>query len=122
MLNPACTYCHPNIASIGLTEEKAREKGLDIKTGKFPFSANGKAVASGETEGFVKVILDAKKEGILGAHIIGYGAIDLISEFIPAMKMGIQAHDIIHSIHPHPTLCEATLEAVLAALGRPIHI
>lgn len=121
-LNPGCTYCEPAIASVGLTEQKAKEKGINYKAGKFPFSANGKAVASGHTTGFVKVIIDAGSHKILGAHIIGHGATDLISEFLPAMTLGAKAEDIINSIHPHPTLCEASLEAVLGALGRAIHI
>jgi dihydrolipoamide dehydrogenase len=121
-LNPGCIYCLPSIASIGYRESEAIEKGIKIKTGKFPFSANGKAVASNHTTGFVKVIIEEESHKIIGAHIIGYGATDLISEFLPAMKMGATAHDIIESIHPHPTLCEATLEAVLNSLGRTIHM
>ncbi|HQN71816.1 MAG TPA: dihydrolipoyl dehydrogenase [bacterium] len=121
-LNPGCIYCLPSIGSIGYRESQAIEKGIKIKTGKFPFSANGKAVASNHTTGFVKVIINEESQKVIGAHIIGYGATDLISEFIPAMKMGATAQDIIESIHPHPTLCEATLEAVLNSLGRTIHI
>lgn len=122
LLNPGCIYCLPSIGSIGYRESTAIEKGIKIKTGKFPFSANGKAVASNHTTGFVKVIINEESQKVIGAHIIGYGATDLISEFIPAMKMGATAQDIIESIHPHPTLCEATLEAVLNSLGRTIHI
>ena len=122
LLNPGCIYCLPSIGSIGYRESTAIEKGIKIKTGKFPFSANGKAVASNHTTGFVKVIIEEESHKIIGAHIIGYGATDLISEFIPAMKLGATAEDIVESIHPHPTLCEATLEAVLNALGRTIHI
>jgi len=121
-LNPGCIYCEPSVASIGLSEEKAKEMGIAYKTGKFPFSANGKAVASGHTAGFVKVLIDEDDHTILGVHIIGHGATDLISEFIPAMAMGATAEDIIEAIHPHPTLSEASLEAVLNALGRTIHI
>ena len=121
-LNPGCIYCLPSIGSIGLRESEAAEKGIAVKIGKFPFSANGKAVASNHTTGFVKVIIEETSHKIIGAHIIGYGATDLIAEFIPAMNMGASAEDIIHSIHPHPTLSEASLEAVLNALGRTIHI
>ena len=121
-LNPGCIYCQPSIASIGYREAEAIEKGVEIKVGKFPFSANGKAVASNHTTGFVKVIAEAQTGKIIGAHIIGYGATDLISEFLPAMKMGATVYDIIESIHPHPTLCEATLEAALNSLDRTIHM
>lgn len=121
-LNPGCIYCLPSIASIGYRESQAVEKGIKIKVGKFPFSANGKAVASNHTTGFVKVIIEEETHKIIGAHIIGYGATDLIAEFIPAMKMGATAEDIVESIHPHPTLSEASLEAVLSSLGRTIHI
>ncbi|HRZ78701.1 MAG TPA: dihydrolipoyl dehydrogenase [bacterium] len=121
-LNPGCIYCLPSIGSIGLRESEAAEKGIAVKVGKFPFSANGKAVASNHTTGFVKVIIEEESHKIIGAHIIGYGATDLIAEFIPAMNMGATAENIIHSIHPHPTLSEASLEAVLNALDRTIHI
>jgi len=120
--NPGCTFCEPAIASVGLTEEKAKELGIAYTVGKFPFSANGKAVASGRTAGFVKVLIATDTHELLGAHIIGHGAPDLISEFLPALHLKAKAEDIIESIHPHPTLCEASLEAVLAALGRTIHI
>ena len=122
LYNPACIYCTPSIASMGLKEAQAAEKGLKFKVGKFPFSANGKAVASNHTTGFVKVIIDEETHKILGVHIIGNGATDLISEFIPAMNAGLTAEEIIESIHPHPTLSEASLEALLGALGRAIHI
>ncbi len=122
LYNPACIYCTPSIASMGLKEAQAVEKGLKFKVGKFPFSANGKAVASNHTTGFVKVIIDEETHKILGVHIIGNGATDLISEFIPAMNAGLTAEEIIESIHPHPTLSEASLEALLGALGRAIHI
>lgn len=121
-LNPGCTFCEPAIASVGLTEEKAREQDIAYTVGKFPFSANGKAVASGRTAGFVKVLIAADTHELLGAHIIGHGAPDLLSEFLPALRLKAKAEDIIESIHPHPTLCEASLEAVLGALGRAIHI
>ena len=119
--NPGCTFCEPAIASVGLTEEKAKELGVAYAVGRFPFSANGKAVASGATAGFVKVLITADTHELLGAHIIGRGATDLISEFLPALRLKATAEDIVESIHPHPTLCEASLEAVLDALGRVIH-
>ena len=122
LYNPACIYCTPSIASMGLKEAQAAEKGLKFKVGKFPFSANGKAVAANHTTGFVKVIIDEETHKILGVHIIGNGATDLISEFIPAMNAGLTADEIVESIHPHPTLSEASLEALLGALGRAIHI
>ena len=122
LYNPACIYCTPSIASMGLKEAQAAEKGLKFKVGKFPFSANGKAVASNHTTGFVKVIIDEETHKLLGVHIIGNGATDLISEFIPAMNAELTAEEIVESIHPHPTLSEASLEALLGALGRAIHI
>ena len=121
-LNPGCIYCQPSIASMGYREQELLEKEIPYKIGKFPFSANGKAIASGHTTGFVKVILDEKTHKIIGAHIIGFGATDLISEFIAAMNIGATAEQLINSIHPHPTLCEASLEALLSALGRTIHM
>lgn len=121
-LNPACIYCTPSIASMGLREAQAADKDIKYKVGKFPFSANGKAVASNHTTGFVKVIIDEDSHKLLGVHIIGNGATDLISEFIPAMNLGATAEEIIESIHPHPTLSEASMEALLNALGRAIHI
>ncbi len=122
LLNPGCIYCQPSIASMGYREQELIEKEIPYKVGKFPFSANGKAIASGHTAGFVKVLLDDKTHKIIGAHIIGFGATDLISEFIAAMNIGATAEQLINSIHPHPTLCEATLEALLNALGRTIHM
>jgi dihydrolipoamide dehydrogenase len=120
--NPACIYCTPSIASMGLREAQAVEKGIKFKVGKFPFSANGKAVAANHTTGFVKVLIDEETHKIIGVHIIGHGATDLISEFIPAMNAGLTAEEIVESIHPHPTLSEASLEALLGALGRAVHI
>jgi len=122
LLNPGCIYCQPSIASIGYREQELIEKEIPYKSGKFPFSANGKAIASGHNTGFVKVLLDDRSHKIIGAHIIGYGATDLISEFIAAMNVGATADQLINSIHPHPTLCEASLEAMLNALGRTIHM
>ena len=120
--NPACIYCEPSIASIGMNEQTAVEKGFEIKIGKFPFTANGKAVTSGHTEGFVKVVVDKNNNKILGASIIGHGATDLISEFIPALNQNLKAEDLADAIHPHPTLSEASMEALLNSLKRAIHI
>jgi dihydrolipoamide dehydrogenase len=119
---PGCTYCQPQVASTGLTEKAAREKGLDIKIGKFPFTASGKAVASAETEGFVKVVSDAKTGEIYGAHIIGSEATELIAEYGLAMTLEASTEEIHQTIHAHPTLSEAVMEAAAASLGEAIHI
>jgi dihydrolipoamide dehydrogenase len=119
---PGCTYCQPQIASIGLTEKAAKEKGVAYKVGKFPFLAAGKAVAAGEAEGFVKVLADPATGEILGAHIIGADATELISEFSLAMNLEATVEELHATIHPHPTLGEAVMEAAAAALGEAIHI
>jgi dihydrolipoamide dehydrogenase len=119
---PGCTYCQPQVASTGLTEKAARQKGLEIKVGKFPFTASGKAVASAETEGFVKVITDAKTGEIYGAHVIGSDATELIAEYGLAMDLEATAEDIHRSIHAHPTLSEAVMEAAAASMGEAIHV
>jgi dihydrolipoamide dehydrogenase len=119
---PSCTYCHPQIASIGSTEARAREGGRDVSVGRFPFTANGKAVALGETEGFVKVLADRASGEILGVHIIGPEATEMIHEFAVGRTLEATLEEIIHTIHAHPTLSEAALEATLAALGQAIHI
>src|SRR5271170_774686 len=119
---PGCTYCHPQVASIGVTEKAAKEKGLKFKVGKFPYKASGKAVAAGDAEGFVKVLLGEKYEEIIGAHIIGADATELIAEYTLAMSSELTADEINATIHAHPTLAEMVHEAVLAAEGRPIHI
>ncbi len=119
---PGCTYCQPQVASTGLTEKAAKEKKLDYKVGKFPFTAVGKAVAAGETEGFVKVIADAKTGEILGVHIIGSEATELIAEYGLAMNLEATVDEIHDSIHAHPTLSEALGEAALATHGKAIHI
>ena len=119
---PGCTYCQPQVASQGLTEKAARAKGLDIRIGKFPFTASGKAVASADSEGFVKVISDAKTGEIYGAHIIGAEATELIAEYGLAMDLEATVADIHHSIHAHPTLSEAVMEAAAATTGEAIHI
>ncbi len=119
---PGCTYCHPQIASVGLTEAKAKEQGIDYKVGKFPFSASGKAVAINQPEGFVKLILGAKYGEILGAHIIGENATELITEYVLANKAEITADEIHQTIHAHPTMSEALMEAAAAAYNEAIHI
>ena len=119
---PGCTYCQPQIASMGLTEQAAKEKKLDYRVGKFPFSASGKAVASAESEGFVKVISDAKTGEILGAHIIGAEATELIAEYGLAVELEATIEDIHQTIHAHPTLSEAVMEAAAATTGEAIHI
>ena len=119
---PGCTYCSPEIASVGLTEAKAREAGHEIKVGKFPLSASGKASAAGHTEGFVKVIFDAKYGEWLGTHMIGYNVTELIAETVVARKLETTHHEILNSIHPHPTISEAMKEAIEVAYGEAIHL
>jgi dihydrolipoamide dehydrogenase len=119
---PGCTYCQPQVASTGLTEKACKEKNLGYKVGKFPFSASGKAVASGDSEGFVKVISDAKTGEILGVHIIGNEATELIAEYGLAMNLEATVEDIHHTIHAHPTLSEALGEAAAATTNEAIHI
>ncbi len=119
---PGCTYTHPEVASVGLTEKKAKEQGFDIKVGKFPLSASGKATANGNTDGFIKVIFDAKYGEWLGCHMVGEGVTDLIAEAVVARKLETTGHEIIKSVHPHPTISEAVMEAVAAAYGEVIHI
>ena len=119
---PSCTYCRPQIASLGLGEARARENGRDVTVGKFPFTANGKAVALGETEGFVKVVADKATGEILGVHIVGPEATEMIHEFAVGRTLEATLEEIVHTIHAHPTLSEAALEATLAALGHAIHI
>lgn len=119
---PGCTYCQPQVSSTGLTEKAAKEKKLDYKVGKFPFTASGKAVASAESEGFVKVISDAKTGEILGAHIIGSEATELIAEYGLAVELEATIEEIHQTIHAHPTLSEAVMEAAAATTGEAIHI
>ena len=119
---PGCTYCTPEIASVGLTEKQAKEKGYEVKVGKFPFSASGKATANGDTDGFVKVIFDAKYGEWLGCHMIGTGVTEMIAEAVAARKLETTGHEILKTIHPHPTLSESVMEAVAAAYGEVIHI
>ena len=119
---PGCTYCQPEIASVGLTEKAAKEAGYEIKIGKFPFTASGKAKAAGASDGFVKVIFDAKYGEWLGAHMIGANVTELIAEVVVARKLETTGHEIIKAIHPHPTMSEAIMEAVADAYGEVIHI
>ena len=119
---PGCTYCSPEIASVGLTEAQAKEKGFDIKVGKFPFSASGKAQAGGNSEGFVKVIFDAKYGEWLGCHMIGTGVTDMIAEAVLGRKLETTGHEVLKAIHPHPTMSEAVMEAVADAYDEVIHI
>ncbi|WP_448529235.1 dihydrolipoyl dehydrogenase [Raineya sp.] len=119
---PGCTYCQPEIASVGLTEAQAKEKGYDIKVGKFPFTASGKAKAGGVSDGFIKVIFDAKYGEWLGCHMIGANVTEMIAEVVVARNLETTGHEIIKSVHPHPTMSEAIMEAVAAAYGEVIHI
>ncbi|SFI60653.1 dihydrolipoamide dehydrogenase [Kaistella treverensis] len=119
---PGCTYAHPEVASVGLTEKQAKEKGYELKVGKFPFSASGKATANGDTDGFIKVIFDAKYGEWLGCHMVGDGVTDMIAEAVVARKLETTGHEVLKSIHPHPTISEAVMEAVAAAYGEVIHI
>ena len=119
---PGCTYTTPEIASCGLTEAAAREAGYDIKVGKFPFTASGKASAAGAKDGFVKLIFDAAYGELLGAHMIGANVTEMIAEIVVARKLETTAHEIIKSVHPHPTMSEAIMEAAAAAYGEVIHL
>lgn len=119
---PSCTYCIPEVASVGFTEEQAKEKGYEIKVGKFPFTASGKAKAAGAPEGFVKVIFDAKYGEWLGCHMIGYNVTEIIAEAVVARKLETTGHEIISSVHPHPTISEAVMEATAAAYDEVIHL
>lgn len=119
---PGCTYATPEIASVGMTEKKAKEAGYDIKIGKFPFSASGKAKAAGTPDGFVKVIFDAKYGEWLGCHMIGAGVTDMIAEAVVARKLETTGYEILKAVHPHPTMSEAVMEAVADAYGEVIHL
>ncbi len=119
---PGCTYTSPEVASVGMTEKAAKEAGYEIKVGKFPFTASGKASAAGKKEGFVKVIFDARYGEWLGCHMIGENVTEMIAEVVVARKLETTGHEIIHAIHPHPTMSEAIMEAVAAAYGEVIHL
>jgi dihydrolipoamide dehydrogenase len=119
---PNCTYAHPEVASVGMTEDQAKEAGYDIQVGKFPWVGIGRAVAAGDTEGFIKVIRDTKYSEILGAHIVGPHATELIAEFVVGRHLEATVEELEKAMHPHPTLSEGVAEGALAALGRPIHM
>ncbi len=119
---PGCTYCQPQVASVGMTEQQAKDAGHKIKVGKFPFQANGKAVGAGQTEGFVKVIFDEKYGEWLGCHMIGADVTDMISEAVVARDLETTGHEIIQAVHPHPTLSETVMEAVAEAYGEGVHL
>jgi dihydrolipoyl dehydrogenase len=119
---PGCTYCNPEVASVGYTEKAAKEAGYEIKVGKFPFTASGKAKAAGAAEGFVKVIFDAKYGEWLGAHMIGANVTEMIAEVVAARKLETTGHEIIKTVHPHPTMSEAVMEAAAAAYDEVIHL
>jgi dihydrolipoamide dehydrogenase len=119
---PGCTYTSPEVSSLGMTEKKAKEAGYDIKVGKFPYSASGKASAAGQKDGFVKLIFDAKYGELLGAHMIGGNVTEMIAELVVAKKLEITGHELIKSIHPHPTMSEAIMEAAAAAYDEVIHL
>lgn len=119
---PGCTYCTPEIASVGYTEKAAKEAGYEVKVGKFPFVASGKASAAGNTDGFVKVIFDAKYGEFLGAHMIGSNVTEMIAEVVVARKLETTYHEILNGVHPHPTMSEAVKEATAAAYGEAIDI
>jgi dihydrolipoamide dehydrogenase len=119
---PGCTYCQPEIASVGYTEKQARDAGYEVKVGKFPFTASGKAKAAGASDGFVKVIFDAKYGEWLGAHMIGSNVTEMIAEVVVARKLETTGHEIIKSVHPHPTMSEAIMEAAAAAYNEVIHL
>ena len=119
---PGCTYCSPEVASVGYTEAAAKEAGYELKVGKFPFTASGKASAAGAKEGFVKVIYDAKYGELLGAHMIGANVTEMIAEMVAARKLETTGHEILKTVHPHPTMSEAVMEATAAAYGEVIHL
>jgi len=119
---PGCTYCSPEIASVGMTEKQAKEKGFEVKIGKFPFSASGKAKAAGASDGFVKVIFDAKYGEWLGCHMIGAGVTDMIAEAVLGRKLETTGHEVLKAVHPHPTMSEAVMEAVADAYDEVIHL
>ncbi|MCL4109190.1 UNVERIFIED_CONTAM: hypothetical protein GTU68_028371 [Idotea baltica] len=119
---PSCTYCHPEVASVGYTEAGAKDAGFEVKVGKFPFSASGKASAAGHKTGFVKVIYDAKYGEWLGAHLIGENVTEMIAEVVAARKLETTGHEIIKTVHPHPTMSEAIMEATAAAYDEVIHL
>lgn len=121
-LVPMCTYCHPEVASVGLSEAEARARGYDVKVGKFPFSASGRAAILNQTDGFVKIVSEKKYDEVLGLHIIGPRATELITEGTLAMELECTVEELLHTIHPHPTMAESIAEAAHVTMGHPIHI
>jgi dihydrolipoamide dehydrogenase len=119
---PACTYTYPEVASVGLTEKAAKEAGYDIKVGKFPFTASGKASASGHKDGFVKLIFESRYGELIGGHMIGANVTEMIAEIVVARKLEATGHEMIKAIHPHPPMSEAIMEAAAAAYGEVIHL
>lgn len=119
---PGCTYVTPEVASVGLSEAKAREAGYEVKIGKFPFTASGKASAAGANEGFVKLVFNASDDTLLGAHMVGMNVTEMIAEMVLARAAKVKAHDIIKAVHPHPTMSEAVMEAASAAYGEAVHL
>lgn len=119
---PGCTYCSPEVASVGMTEKAAKEAGHEIKVGKFPFSASGKAKAAGHSDGFVKLIFDAKYGELLGGHMIGYNVTELVAELVAVRKLETTGHELLKTVHPHPTMSEAIMEAAAAAYDEVIHL
>jgi len=119
---PGCTYTTPEVSSVGMSEKAARDAGYEIKVGKFPFTASGKATAAGNRDGFVKLIFDAKYGELLGAHMVGGNVTEMIAEMVVARNLETTGHELIKSIHPHPTMSEAIMEAAAAAYGEAIHI
>ena len=119
---PGCTYCHPQIASVGLTEAKAKDAGYTVRAGTFPLIGNGKAIALGEAEGFVKTVFDAKTGELLGAHMIGAEVTEMIQGFVVGKTLETTETELMHTVFPHPTVSEAMHESVLAAYGRALHI
>jgi dihydrolipoamide dehydrogenase len=119
---PGCTYCSPEVASVGMTEKAAKEAGYEIKIGKFPFSASGKASAAGAKDGFVKLIFDAKYGELLGGHLIGANVTEMVAELVAVRKLETTGEELIKTVHPHPTMSEAIMEAAAAAYGEVIHL
>ena len=119
---PSCTYCSPEVASVGITEQQAKEQGINVKVGKFPFSASGKATASGAKEGFVKLLFEEKYGELVGAHMIGANVTEMIAEIVAIRKLETTGHELIKTVHPHPTMSEAIMEAAAAAYGEVIHL
>jgi len=119
---PGCTYCYPEIASVGYTEKQARDAGFEVKVGKFPLSASGKASAAGHMEGFIKVIFDAKYGEWLGTHMIGYNVTEMVAETVVARKLETTYQEVLNSIHPHPTINESVKDAIEVAYGEAIHL